>query len=538
MSTTLPPIAIMTSESRPLEHDTFDDCPSDESNIPSWLDTLSSERRARFLRERSLKPVSCPHVLDVGASPSTSGSRNDSKAQPLASLDRKRKRDAEGEAGPSTQAPIDSEGEDELEDDVDAEADDPDDSAAQGNATAQETTRIPALRRARPPTTSAVYTPPPRNAALTASIVLGDQYDGEYGDALSFKVGQRELGGTWYYVLDWKKQKTWPTDETRPETVPVVFQRDDDPEAASNLEYDTHAGCLACQIANLPCVQDYAQVKKCWRCETSRQCCTLQYMTYGHPDAGGIPNRFLSSAKKVGVAWRHDQYVLLKKREKCRWIPVYFQPDEVDERAKKIIQARVMKHSGTVERAAKRPRHADGHREPASYPAPATGLSPATDVNHQPIFQKAASPMAPNRHHDAASPRFAGVGVSYALSPHPQPNNVPTPRNPPHTHSRGQYSLSSSSGRSSPEYASTPLSVRDNLLKISRSLGEASWSLFSGTGLDGPRSLHEDCREIALKILAGQRDLDNVIKRLGDVPPETEGRERMRAAGDDSSLRQ
>lgn len=127
---------------------------------------------------------------------------------------------------------------------------------------------------------------------------------------------------------------------------------------------DTHVGCLACQISNLPCVQDYAQVKKCWRCETSRQCCTLQYTTYGHPDAGGIPNRFLASAKKVGVAWRHDQYVLLKKREKCKWIPVYYQAESVDERAKKIIQARVARHSGTVERAAKKARPSDNHHLP------------------------------------------------------------------------------------------------------------------------------------------------------------------------------
>jgi hypothetical protein len=82
-----------------------------------------------------------------------------------------------------------------------------------------------------------MYTPPPRNPALTATIVLGDEYDGEHGDALPFKVGQRELAGTWFYVQDWKKQKTWPTDEIRPEAVPVVFQSNDDPEAVSNLDY-------------------------------------------------------------------------------------------------------------------------------------------------------------------------------------------------------------------------------------------------------------------------------------------------------------
>lgn len=149
-----------------------------------------------------------------------------------------------------------------MEDDEDAEADEPDESSTNQDTATSGTnahttengsgaTRIPALRRARPPTTSTVYTPPPRNPALTATIVLGDEYDGEHGDALPFKVGQRELAGTWFYVLDWKKQKTWPTDEIRPETVPVVFQSNDDPEAVSNLDYvRTSFSSLYCV---LPC---------------------------------------------------------------------------------------------------------------------------------------------------------------------------------------------------------------------------------------------------------------------------------------------
>lgn len=129
-----------------------------------------------------------------------------------------------------------------------------------------------------------------------------------------------------------------------------------------------------------------------------------------------------------------------------------------------------------------------------------TGSSPGSDVNQHQFSQKADSPVS-SRH--PTSPRV---------------NYNPAPR---------RHSTSQTHSSATPE---TPPSVRQNLLATSKVLGDAAWSLFSATGLDGPRSLHEECREIALKVLAGQRELDGVIRRLGEEPVETEGRRKMEMA--------